>query len=154
MRTTEAGGGQGERRRQAVAEVRDLLAKLYRGFVAWGSLYGDVDLRDEEERRREEVIGLLAEFPAQYLARSMWLEQGTRKKIDKFIEKSEDLYSDFVADIVAQGYPRSRAVMANRVSKQLGPLKKEADAALNVELAGAVRRLRWRRRLRGIEGSD
>ncbi len=84
----------------------------------------------------------------------MWLEQATRKKIDKFIEKSEDLYSDFVADIVEQGYPRTRATVAKRVSKQLGPLKKEADAALNVELAGVVRQPRWRRRLRGIESSD
>jgi hypothetical protein len=154
LRTTEAGGDQSERRRQAVAEVRDLLAKLYRGFVVWGSLYGDVDLRHEEERRREEVVGLLGEFPGQYLARSVWLEQGTRKKIDKFIEKSENLYSDFVADIVERGYSQTRATMAKRVSKELGLLKKEADAALNVELAGVVRQPRWRKRFPGIENSD
>jgi hypothetical protein len=153
LRTTEVRGGQNERRQQAVAEVRVLLAKLYRSFVVWGSLYEDLDLRHEQERRREEVVGLLAEFPGQYLARSMWLEPVTRKKIDRFIEKSEDLYSDFVADIVEQGYVRTRAVMAKRVSKQLGPLKKEADAALNVELAG-MRQPRWRRRLRGIESSN
>ena len=37
--------------------------------------------------------------------------------------------------------------MANRVSKELGPLKREADAALDVELAGIHRRRlpgRWR----------
>jgi hypothetical protein len=148
LRTTEVRGGRSERRQQAVAEVRVLLAKLYRSFVAWGSLYGDQDLREEQERSREEVVGLLAEFSGQYLARSMWLGQDTRKKIDRFVEKSEDLYSDFVADIEEQGYVRTRAVMATRVSKQLGPLKKGADAALNVELAG-VHQPRWRRRLRG-----
>jgi hypothetical protein len=120
---------------------------MYRSFVAWGSLYGELDLRSEQERRREEVVGLLGEFPGQYLARSMWLEQATRKKIEKFIEKSEDLYSDFVANIIEQGYPRTRAAMANRVSKELGLLKKEVDAALNVELAGPPQP-RWRKRLR------
>jgi hypothetical protein len=136
-----------EGRQRVVGELRGLLAHLYRSFVAWGSLYGDLDLRWEQERTREEVVGLLDEFPGQYLARSMWLEQATRKRIERFIEKSKDLYSDFVADITERGYPRTRAGMANRVSRELGPLKKEADAALNLEIAGP-RQPRWRKRPR------
>ena len=147
MRTTEGRYDRSERRGQAVAEVRELLGRLYRGFIAWGSLYGDVDLRHEEELRREEVVGLLGEFSGHYLARSFWLEQGTRKKIDRLIDKSEDLYSDFVADIVDRGYARTREAMASRVSRELGPLKKEAEASLEAELAGAGQS-RWRKRLR------
>jgi hypothetical protein len=45
-----------------------------------------VDLRHEEERRRKEIIGLLGEFSGHYLARSVWLEQGTRKKVEKPVE--------------------------------------------------------------------
>ncbi len=147
MRTTEGRYDQRERRGQAVAEVRDLLARLYRGFVWWGSLYEDADLGHEQERRREEVVGLLGEFNGYYLARSVWLEQGTRRKIKRFIDKSEGLYSNFVADIVDQGYARTRDVMANRVSKELGPLRKEAEASLESELEGN-RQPRWRKRLR------
>ena len=77
----------------------------------------------------------------------MWLEQGTRKKIKRFIVKSKDLYSDFVADIVDQGYTRTRDVMADRVSGELGPLKKEAESSLENELAG-TRQPRWRKRVR------
>ena len=82
MRTTEGRYVQSERRGQAVAEVRGLLARLYRGFVWWGSLYEDADLPYEKERRREEVVGLLGEFSGNYLARSVWLRGGTRRKID------------------------------------------------------------------------
>ena len=146
MRTTEGRYDQRERRGQAVAEVRDLLARLYRGFVWWGSLYEDADLGHEQERRREEVVGLLGEFNGYYLARSVWLEQGTRRKVKRFIDKSEGLYSNFVADIVDQGYARTRDVMANRVSKELGPLRKEAEASLESELEGN-RQPRWRKRL-------
>jgi hypothetical protein len=138
---------QSERRAQAVAEVREVLARLYRGFVLWSSLYEDADLRREQERRREEVVGLLGEFSGHYLSRSVWLEQGTCRKIERFVEKSEDLYSDFVADIVDRGYARTRDAMADRVSRELGPLRKEAEASLESELAG-TRHPRWRRRLR------
>ena len=137
MRTTEGRYDQGERRGQAVAEVRELLARLYRGFIWWGSLYEDADLRHEQERRREEVVGLLGEFSGNYLARSVWLEQGTRKKVERFLDKSEDLYSDFVADIVDYGYAQTRDAMATRLSKELGPLRREAEASLEGELAGS-----------------
>ena len=148
MRTTEGRDGQGERREQAVAEVRDLLARLYRAFVAWGSMYGGLEPRDEQELRREEVVRLLGEFPGQYLSRSVWLEQGTRKKIKRFIDKSEDLYSDFVAEIVDRGYAQTRDVMAARVSKELGLLRKDAEASLESELLAGAREPPWRRRLR------
>jgi hypothetical protein len=147
LRATEGRSDQSERRGQAVDEVREMLARLYRGFVWWSSLYEDADLRFEQERRREEVGGMLGEFPGQFLSRSMWLEQGTRKKIKRFIEKSEDLYSEFVADIVDLGYTRTRDVMADRVSGELRPLKKEAEASLENELAG-TRQPPWRKRLR------
>ena len=49
MRVTEGRSDQSERRWQAVAEVREMLARLYRGFVWWSSLYEDADLRFEQE---------------------------------------------------------------------------------------------------------
>ena len=145
MRTTEGRYYQGQRRGQAVVEVRALLARLYRGFVWWGSLYADADLPYEQERRREEIAALLGEFSGSYLARSVWLEGGTRRKVERFIDKAEDLYSDFVADIVDRGYVRTRDAIASRVSKELGPLRKEAEASLEGELAG-VRQRGWRLR--------
>jgi hypothetical protein len=147
LRMTGVERGRTEGQQRAVAELRGLLARLYRSFVAWGSLYGDLDLRYEQERSREEVLWLLDEVPGQYLARSMWVEPATRKKIERFIEKSRDLYSDFVADIIEQGYPRTRPVMANRVSRELGPLKKEADASLTLEFADTSQPP-WRKRVR------
>jgi hypothetical protein len=147
LRATEGRYDQSERRGQAVAEVREMLARLYCDFVWWSSLYEDADLRFEQERRREEVGGLLGEFTGQLLSRSMWLEQGTRRKITRFIDMSEDLYTDFVADIVDQGYTRTRDVMAVRVSGELGTLKKEAEASLENELA-RTRQPRWQERLR------
>jgi hypothetical protein len=147
LKTTGAERGRTGGRQRAVAELREMLARSYRSFVAWGSLYGDLDLRYEQERSREEVVRLLDQLPGEYLARSMWIEPATRKKIERFIEKARYLHADFVADIIEQSYPRSRAVMTNRVSRELGPLKKEADAALNLELA-ETRQPRWRRSLR------
>ena len=143
MGTTRAGRGQSDRRQRAVVEVRGWLAQLYRSFVLWGSLYEDLDR--EHEQMRERVAALSGEFSSQYLARSMWLGQTTRKKIDRFTEKARSLHSDFSEEIRERGYPRTRPVMANRVSKELGPLKKEADAALDLELAGNHQR-RWPRR--------
>ena len=143
LRMTEAGHGQSDRRQRAVVEVRGLLAQLYRSFVLWGSLYEDL----EHEQMRKRVAALSAEFSRQYLARSMWLGPSTRRKIDRFTEKARSLYSDFSTEIREQGYPRTRALMANRVSKELGPLKKEADSALDLELAGNHQR-RWARRWR------
>jgi hypothetical protein len=143
LRITEVERGQGEQRRRAAVEVRDSLARLYRSFVLWGSLYGDLNCQDEQARER--IDRLSGDFAGNYLSRSVWFEQGTRKKIERFIEKSKDLYSQFSADIRERDYARARAGIANRVSRELGPLKKEADAALNVEQA-ETHQPRWRRR--------
>jgi hypothetical protein len=67
-----------ERRRSAVVEIREHLIRLYRGFVGWSSLYGEVDDR-EELGRRERVVGLLDELSKQYLPRSVWLMEANRK---------------------------------------------------------------------------
>jgi hypothetical protein len=132
LQKTRAGHGRVERRERAVAEIRALLAGLYRSFVAWASLYGDVDDRDERDRR-ERVSRLSRELSNGYLARSMWLEEGTRRKIEAFIEKSENLYSEVCADVEEQGYARTRAGMAYRVSRKLGPLKREIESDLETE---------------------
>jgi hypothetical protein len=143
LRTTEVERGQRAQRQRAAVEVRDLLARLYRSFVLWGSLYGDLDRQDEQVRER--IDRLSGDFTGHYLSRSVWFEQGTCKKIEKFIEKSKELYSEFSADIRERDYARARADIANRVSKELGRFKKEADAALHVELA-ETHQPKWRRR--------
>lgn len=142
LRTLENGRGLVERRERAVAEVRELLARVYRGFVAWGSLYGDVDAREERERR-ERVSALIGELTNGYAPRSLWLEEGTRKKIENFIRKSDDLCSRFSAEVQEYGYEKARADITRRVSKELGPLRKEAETGLEAELSGP-RQSRWR----------
>jgi hypothetical protein len=142
LQQTGAGRGQTERRERAAAEVRAQLAGLYRSFVAWASLYGDVDDRDERDRR-ERVSSLARTLSNGYLARSMWLEEGTRRKVEAFIEKSEDLYSEFCADVEEQGYARTRSSMAYRVSRKLGPLKREIESDLETEPEPSPR---WRLR--------
>src|SRR3712207_1719945 len=76
-----------ERRRYAVEEIRFSLAKLYRGFVLWASMYGETDPREERERR-EQVDRLLDLFSRCYMPRSMWLAEPTRETIEDFAEKS------------------------------------------------------------------
>ena len=146
MQKAGAGRGRIERRERAVAEIQAQLAALYRSFVAWASLYGDVDDRDERDRR-ERVSRLSRELSNGYLARSMWLGEGTRKKVENFIDKSENLYSEFCADIEEQGYTRTRAGMTARVSRKLGPLRKEVESDLKAE-PEPTRQPRWRRRPR------
>ncbi len=72
MRSMELGRVGVERRRYAVEEIRFSLARLYRGFVSWTSMYGEVD-GGEERERRERVDELLEVFSKSYLPRSMWL---------------------------------------------------------------------------------
>ncbi len=146
MRTTQAERGRVERRQRVAAEIQDLLADLYRGFVAWASLYGDVDGRYEQDQK-ERVADLLDRLSNGYLARSMWLDPGARKRIEDFIERSEDLYSRFCAEIEDRGYAQARKQLANRVSRQLGPLRKDAESELGDEPDGS-RSQRWRIRLR------
>ena len=143
MRTVE--GTRIGRRRAAVVEIRKHLAGLYRGFVWWASLYGDVDDHYEKERR-ELVVGLLDELSNQYLPRSVWLTESSRKKVENFVRRSEELCSEFSAEIEVRGYPQVRRSMERRVSKKLRPLKTEAEAGLEAELAEP--RPGWRGRLR------
>jgi hypothetical protein len=146
VRTTQARQGRVERRQRAAAEIQNMLADLYRGFVAWASLYGDAEGRYELEQR-ERVTDLMDRLSNGYLARSMWLEPPARKRIEDFIEKSEDLYSRFCADIEERGYARARKSMANRVSRQLRSLRKVAESNLNDDPESSSRP-RWPVRLR------
>lgn len=145
MRTTiQAGQGRVERRQRAVAEIQILLADVYRGFIAWASLYGDGHY---EQEHRERVPALIDRLSNGYLARSMWLEPGARKKVEDFIEKSEDLYSRFCADIEERGYTKKvKKSMANRVSRQLRSARKVAESNLQDDPDDS--RPRWPARLR------
>lgn len=147
MRTIEIEHVRAERRHRAVEEIRQHLARLYRSFVAWASLYGDADEGDERERR-EQVVRLLEELSNGYLPRSLWLAEGTRKKIENFVETSGELCSEFSAEVEERGYEKVRSGMAKRVSKKLGALRKDVESDLEAELAG-TRRAGWRERLRG-----
>jgi hypothetical protein len=146
LKIIEAGWARADRRRSAVVEIRKHLAGLYRGFVWWASLYGEVDDYYEKERR-ELVVGLLDELSNQYLPRSVWLTEGSRKKVESFLRMSEELCSEFSAEIEARGYPRVKQSMERRVSKKLRPLKTEAEAGLEAELE-EPRPRGWRKRLR------
>ena len=125
--TTQAGQGQVERRRRAAAEIQNMLADVYRGFVAWASLYGEGHY---EQEQRERVTDLIDRLSNGYLARSMWLEPGARKKVEDFVERSEDLYSRFCADIEVRGYAKAKKSMTNRVSRQLRSQRKVAESYL------------------------
>jgi hypothetical protein len=146
LRTIEAKGARVERRRSAVVEIRKHLARLYRGFVWWTSLYGEVDDHYERERR-ELVVGLHDELSKQYLPRSVWLSEGSRNKVENFLRMSEELCAEFSAEIEDRGYSRVRHSMERRVSKKLRPLKTEVESGLQAELA-EPRGRGWRQRLR------
>ena len=143
VRTTQAEHGRVERRQRATVEIQNMLADVYRGFVAWASLYGDGHY---EQEQRERVTDLMDRLSNGYLARSMWLEPGARKRIEVFIEKSEDLYSRFCADIEVRGYARARKRMANRVSRQLRSQRKAAESSLKSDPEDPLPR--WPARLR------
>ena len=146
MKMIEAEGPRVERRRSAIVEIQKHLAGLYRGFVWWTSLHGEVD-DDYERENRERVVELLDELSNQYLPRSVWLTEGSRKKVENFLRMSEELCSEFSREIEERGYPRVRHSMERRVSKKLRPLKTEVESGLETELA-EPRRPGWRDRLR------
>ena len=146
MRTTEVERARVDGRHRAVAGIKRDLAELYRGFVAWASLYGDVYDRDERERRQQ-VIELLDGLYNRYLPRSVWLTEGNRKKVEGFVQRSEELCSEFSEAIEERGYEKARSRMAKQVSKRLGPLKKDLEADLEAGLS-ETRRPGWRGRLR------
>ena len=134
-----------ERRRYAVEEIRFSLARLYRGFVLWTSLYGEAEANEERERR-EQVDRLLELFSRSYLPRSMWLAGETRERIEDFAEKSREMRERFSAEVEEKGYEEVRAVMARRVSKKLGPARKQVDVALETELSGPKPARWWSRK--------
>lgn len=146
MRTMEVERVRVERRQRAVGEIQQRLARLYRGFVAWASLYGDVEGRAEQERR-DQVAELLDELYNGYLPRSVWLTEANRKKMEGFVQRAEDLHSEFCTTIEERGYEKSRASMAKRVTKKLGPFKKDVESSLEAELSDE-HRAGWRGRLR------
>ena len=146
MRTMEVERVRVERRQRAVGEIQQRLARLYRGFVAWASLYGDVEGRAERERR-DQVAELLDELYNGYLPRSVWLTEANRKKMEGFVQRAEDLHSEFCTTIEERGYEKSRASMAKRVTKKLGPFKKDVESSLEAELSDE-HRAGWRGRLR------
>ena len=120
-----------------VSEVWDQLFEIYGGFVAWSSAYADenLDYQEEPTQRREEVSQRLSEFSDYYFPRAVWFDRRTCTSIEKFIEKSEALYSELADEIKRRGYsPRVRANMAERVSAELGPLKNEVVYDLREEL--------------------
>jgi len=134
-----------ERRRYAVEEIRFSLARLYRGFVLWTSLYGEAEANEERERR-EQVDHLLDLFSRSYLPRSMWLAGETRERIEDFAEKSREMRERFSVEVEEKGYEEVRAVMARRVSKKLGPARKQVDLALETELSGPKPARWWSRK--------
>jgi hypothetical protein len=102
---------------------------------------------DYERENRERVVVLLDELSNQYLPRSMWLTEGSRRKVENFVRMSEELCSEFSAEIEQRGYPRVKPGMERRVSKKLRPLKTEAESGLETELE-EPRSRGWRKRLR------
>jgi hypothetical protein len=102
--------------------------------------------RDERERR-DRVVELLDDLYNGYLPRSVWLTEANRKQMEGFVQRSSGLYSEFCAAIEERGYENFRAGMAKRVSKKLGPLKKDVESSLEAELSGE-HRAGWRARLR------
>jgi hypothetical protein len=123
--------------RSVVSETWDQLMEIYRSFVAWSSAYADenVDYQQEPKQRREHVSRCLSEFSNYYSPRSVWFELSTCKAIERFIEACEGLHSEFVDEISKRGYSwRVKANMTDRVSTELGPLRREAIANLQQEL--------------------
>ena len=120
-----------------VSKVWDQLMELYGSFVAWSSAYADenVDYLHEPTQRREQVSKHLSELSDYYFPRAVWLDRRTCESVEKFIEKSSSMYSEFTAEIRERGYSRRvKSGMAERVSAELGPLKREAVSDLREEL--------------------
>jgi hypothetical protein len=77
-----------------------------------------------EKERRELVVGLLDELSKQYLPRSVWLAEGSRKKVGNFLRMSEELCSEFSAEDRGAGLPAGQT--------QHGEAREqEAEAAQN-----------------------
>jgi hypothetical protein len=124
-------------------KLENLLSNLYQSFIAWTSLYDPTDYQSEQEQRKQQVDRRLDEFRNRYLPQSVWLDRRARRTIERFIEKSESLSAEFAEGIRQHGYVQVRPVMADRVSSELGPLKKEVESNLGVGIEEA--RPPWRR---------
>lgn len=72
-------------------------------------------------------------------------------EIETFMSKSEELCSEFSAEIETRGYHRVRCSMEKHLSKKLRPLKTDAEAGLQAEL-GKPRRPIWRERFSARSG--
>ncbi len=129
--------------KETADKLENLLSNLYQSFIAWTSLYDAADYQSEQEQRKQQVDRRLDEFRNRYLPQSVWLDRRARRTIERFIEKSESLSSEFAEGIRQQGYVQVRTDMADRVSRELGPLKKEVESNLCVEIEEA--RPPWRR---------
>ena len=120
-----------------ISEVWDRLIEVYGSFVAWSSAYADenVDYLDEPTQRREQVTQRLSELSDYYFPRAVWLGHRTCRSVEQFIEVSEALYLELADEIKRRGYSRRvKSRMAERVSAELGPLKKQAVSDLQEEL--------------------
>ncbi len=128
---------------ETAGKLENLLSNLYQSFIAWTSLYDAADYQSEQEQRKQQVDRRLDEFRNRYLPQSVWLDRRARRTIERFIEKSESLRSEFTEDIRQHGYVQVRTNMADRVSGELGPLKKEVESNLGAGIEEA--RPPWRR---------
>ena len=131
-------------RQRVVAEMRAMIARPYRDFITWGSLY-DVSDEVEQERQRDLVSWSLDNLRKRYLPRSMWLEAGTRKKIEAYIEGACTLFEELSRDVETNGYARVRANIVRRATRELGALRREAENSLGAEMEPANQG-RWRLR--------
>ena len=78
---------------------------------------------------------LIEQFSRSYLPRSMWLAGETRDRIEDFAHRSREMRERFSSEVEEKGYEKVRSGMARRVSKKLGPARKQVDLALETELA-------------------
>jgi hypothetical protein len=86
LRTIEFEGSRVERRRSAVAEIRDHLTKLYRGFAGWASLYGWISEGNckKIENYLSKADELCSEFSAEIEARGY---HRVRRSMEKRVSK-------------------------------------------------------------------
>ncbi len=126
----------------AEVQIGYLVTKVYGAFIMWVSSYEDTADGREQNIRQSRVADLLTELSASYLPHSIWIQKSDRKKIEDFIKKAKVLYERFSEEIREQGYPKVRSKISYRVSKQLGPLKREAETSLEFK-ASDTRKHRW-----------
>jgi hypothetical protein len=81
-------GGTGRARSIGGRGDPEASCRALQGFrVVDFSVWGEVDDHYEKERR-ELVVGLHDELSNKYLPRSVWLTEGSRKKVENFLSMS------------------------------------------------------------------